>query len=131
MRIDHELIDEWLQTIAVHGELDAFTAPKLLEAITATLEQGVPWIAVDMRRVEYIDSVALGILIGGVKRAGERNGDLAVACNRPNVRRVFDVSGTAELLNVQDELTQAIEVLANERAARGGCETDQTGGADQ
>jgi len=120
LRVDHRVIDGWLETTTVEGELDAYTAPRLLDAITRALDEGISWILVDMRKVEYIDSVALGILIGGVKRAGERNGDLAVVCERPNVRRVFDVSGTAELLNVQESLERAIEVLAGERAARSG-----------
>ena len=70
--------------------------------------------------LDALDSVGLGILIGGSKRAGEKNGDMAVACARPNVRRVFEVSGTAELLNVVDDLAQAVEILATERAARSG-----------
>jgi len=118
--VEHKVIDGWLETTAVEGELDAYTAPRLLEAITRALDEGISWILVDLRNVDYIDSVALGILIGGVKRAGEKNGDLAVVCTRPNVRRVFDVSGTAELLNVQEDMERAIELLANERAARSG-----------
>jgi anti-sigma B factor antagonist len=118
--VEHKVIDGWLETTSVEGELDAYTAPRLLEAITRALDEGISWILVDLRNVDYIDSVALGILIGGVKRAGEKNGDLAVVCTRPNVRRVFDVSGTAELLNVQEDMERAIELLANERAARSG-----------
>ncbi|MCE5216815.1 STAS domain-containing protein [bacterium] len=131
MRIQPDLIDGWLKNIAIEGELDAYTAPRLLEAITAALDEGVAWLVIDMRQAEYIDSVALGILIGGVKRAGEKNGDLAVVCGRPNIRRVFDVSGTAELLNVQDDFGRAVETLAGERAARGGCQATAQGGAGQ
>ena len=131
MRIDLDVVDGWLQTIAVAGELDAYTAPKLLEAMTHALDEGLAWLLVDLRRLEYIDSVGLGILIGGAKRAGEKGGDLAVACQRANVRRVFDVSGTAELLNVVEDLTRAVEVLATERAARGGCVVAEAEGGDQ
>lgn len=127
MRVDHRVVDGWLQITTVEGELDAYTAPRLLEAITRALDEGISWILVDLRGVEYIDSVALGILIGGAKRAGERNGDLAVVCTRPNVRRVFDVSGTSELLNVQEDVERAIEVLASERAARSGCTPEERG----
>jgi len=125
-----ELIDGWLQTIAVGGELDAYTAPRLLEAVTGALDEGHAWLLVDLGEVQYIDSVGLGILIGGAKRAAERNGDLAVACSRPNVRRVFEVSGTAELLNVVDSVGEAVEVLTKVRAAQSGQEAEQ-GGEDQ
>ncbi|MBP8950912.1 MAG: STAS domain-containing protein [Armatimonadetes bacterium] len=131
LRIDVDVVDGWLQTIRVEGELDAYTAPQFMEAVTQTLDEGFSWLVVDLRQVEFIDSVGLGILIGGSKRAGEKNGDMAVACDRPNVRRVFEVSGTAELLNVVDELAHAVEILATERAARIGGQVCKPGGEAQ
>ncbi len=128
MKIDASVIDGWLQTIAVDGELDAYTAPQFMDAVMKALDEGLCWVVIDLRKIEYIDSVGLGILIGGSKRAGEKNGDMAVACNRPNVRRVFEVSGTAELLNVVAEYDEAIGILSAERAARSGCETRDPGG---
>lgn len=121
LRIENGTIDGWLCRIAVTGELDAYTAPSLQEAMTEALEGGAAWLVVDLGTAEYIDSVGLGILIGGVKRAGAREGDLAVACPRANVRRVFEVSGTMDLLNVRDDLPSAVSALAAKRAARGGC----------
>jgi anti-sigma B factor antagonist len=121
LKIETETIDGWLSRIAISGELDAYTAPTLLEAITEALDSDHAWLVVDLRETEYIDSVGLGILIGGVKRASAREGDLAVACNRHNIRRVFEVSGTVDLLNVRDDLPAAVSALAAERAARGGC----------
>lgn len=122
LRVQTDLIDGWLQKIVVDGELDAYTAPRLMEVVTDALDAGHAWLVIDLRGVKYIDSVGLGILIGGAKRAGERNGDLAVACDRPGVCRVFEVSGTAELLNVMADLPAAIEALAVERAARTGAD---------
>jgi anti-sigma B factor antagonist len=130
LKIDVGLIDGWLKTVAVVGELDAYTAPQLQETIAEALAGDVAWILVDLRKADYMDSVGLGILIGGCKRAGERNGDLAVACDRPNLCRVFDVSGTTDMLNVSASLEAAVDRLATERAARGGCPVPE-GGADQ
>jgi len=120
--------EDWLHTISMQGELDAYTAPQLLDAVTGALEQGFVWLVVDLTRVEYIDSVGLGILIGGAKRAGERGGDLAVVSARRNVRKVFDVSGTAEMLNVVDDLPQASTRLDGLRQAREASPADAKGG---
>ena len=118
MRIENELTEGWLQVIALTGELDAYTAPELQQAVSAALAEGAPWLIVDLGKAEYIDSVGLGILIGGVKRAAESGGDLAVACARRNVRKVFEVSGTAEMLNVVDDVPQAIAALSARRAVK-------------
>jgi anti-sigma B factor antagonist len=128
LRVSTSLTDGWLQTIAVEGELDAYTAPTLQEAVMRSLDEGVAWLLVDLRLTEYIDSVGLGLLIGGAKRAGEKNGDLAVVCARAGVCRVFEVSGTAEMLNLCEELPVAVDKLATTRAARGGCEVRDAGG---
>lgn len=127
MRIDVGLIDGWLRTVTVEGELDAFTARDLQDAVTEALAEEITWILIDLRRTEYMDSVGLGILIGGCKRAGERNGDLAVACDRSNLLRVFEVSGTTDMLNVNSTIEAAIEMLAAERAARSGCQHQEGG----
>jgi len=127
MRIDVGLIDGWLRTVTVEGELDAYTAKELQDSVTEALAEEMAWILVDLRRTEYMDSVGLGILIGGCKRAGERNGDLAIACDRSNLLRVFDVSGTTDMLNVNKTIEAAIEMLSTERAARSGCQHPEGG----
>jgi anti-sigma B factor antagonist len=128
LRITQGLSEGWLQIVTLEGELDAYTAPKLQEAVTSALDEGVAWLIIDLAAVDYIDSVGLGILIGSVKRAGEREGNIAVVCSRRNVRRVFEVSGTAEMLNVVEGLPRAVDVLKAERAAkRGECGEGQGG----
>jgi len=92
---------------ALEGELDAFTGPELREELGQALEAGVCRLLVDVSGVEYMDSVGLGILVGMAKRAVEAGGGLAVISPRDNVRRVFEVSGTRELLNVVDSLQDA------------------------
>ena len=111
MRIsDHS--EDFVMVISVSGELDAATAPELRERLYGLLDEGAAWLLLDMRELEYIDSEGLGLLIGAARRAGEAGGGLAVVCARPNVLRVFDVSGTRELLNLRPAEDQARELLA-------------------
>lgn len=94
-------------SFALEGELDAFTGPELREQLGQALAAGICRLLVDVSGVEYMDSVGLGILVGMAKRAVEAGGGLAVVGPKDNVRRVFDVSGTRELLNVVDSLQEA------------------------
>jgi anti-sigma B factor antagonist len=105
------LADAVLQVIAT-GELDAHTGPQLRDELTAALDEGTRWVVLDMGAVEYIDSVGLGIIVGAAKRAAMEQGNLAVVAPRPNVLRVFDISGTRELLNVVATVEDARERLA-------------------
>ena len=98
--------------LGLAGELDAYTGPQFREDLAQAIEEGARWLVVDLSALQHIDSVGIGILIGAAKRAGEKHGQLAVVCPRPNLARVFDISGTKELLNVVGSLEEARERLA-------------------
>lgn len=105
------------------GELDAYTGPQLRDELTEAVDEGARWLVLDMAQVEYIDSVGLGIIVGAAKRTVARGGNLAVVASRPNVLRVFEISGTRELLNVVGTIAEAQERL-------GWPEDGTCGGAD-
>jgi anti-sigma B factor antagonist len=96
------------------------------EQVEQVIATGAAWLLVDLTEVEYIDSVGLGIMIGAAKRTNDRGGDLAIVAVHPQVLRVFQVSGTKELLNVVGSVAEAQALLAaarargSEQAARGG-----------
>lgn len=117
MKLQTKAEDDWLAVFSVSGEMDAYTAPEFRDRLTEVLDEGLVWILVDLGEVDYIDSVALGILIGGAKRATERGGELAVVCQRANLLRIFDISGTRELLNVCEEQAESRRLLEQRRAA--------------
>lgn len=107
VNIARRALHDEVAVFAPAGELDAYTGPQLREDLATALDEGVRWLVLDMTRVEYIDSVGLGIIVGAAKRTAERAGNLAVVAARPNVLRVFEISGTRELLNVVATLEEA------------------------
>ena len=103
----------------LEGELDAYTGPPLRDDLGRAIEEGARWLFVDLSAVQYIDSVGLGILVGAAKRAVEQEGNLAVLGPPPQVLRVFEVSGTSELLNVVICLEEAQTKLGCPPLVRG------------
>jgi anti-anti-sigma regulatory factor len=61
-------IDDQRHVVAVTGEIDLFTAPELKSALGEALESGHTRIVVDLTSTTFLDSTALGVLIGAVKR---------------------------------------------------------------
>ena len=100
-----------LAVIAASGELDAETAPLLREVVDAALGQGARWLLFDLQGLDFIGSVGIGELIRAAKYLGERGSDLAIACRRPNLTRVFEISGTSEMLHLCAEEPEARAVL--------------------
>ena len=63
--------------VAVGGEIDVYTAPKLRDKITELVADGAYDLVVDMEEVEFLDSTGLGVLVGGLKKVRAHDGSLA------------------------------------------------------
>ena len=119
MKIERRAQDGPLTVVAAGGEVDAYTGPELLEALTDSLEQneGPTWLLVDLTEVQYLDSIGLGILVHAAKEAAASGGAMAVACHTPVVLKVFDISGTRAMLCVRESVPEATALLAAKREA--------------
>lgn len=93
--------------IDVEGEVDVFTAPKLREKIIALLDEGNDRLAVNLEKVLFMDSTGLGVLVGGLKRVKERDGELALAGAQGTVLRVLSVTGLNAVFPMHDSVEQA------------------------
>ena len=75
--ITEQPIDAERHVLAVRGEIDLFTAPELKQVLAEAIEAGRTRIIVDLTETTFLDSTALGVLIGAVKRLRSRHGSLA------------------------------------------------------
>ena len=57
--------------LAVKGEVDVYTAPRLREKLVELVSQGKHQIVVDLEGVDFLDSTGLGVLVGGLKRSAQ------------------------------------------------------------
>jgi anti-sigma B factor antagonist len=78
--------------LAVSGELDIYTAPRLREPIESILsEPGTTSLMVDFARLDYIDCTGVSALMAG-RRLAQRHGARFTVVNSPDrVVRVFTV----------------------------------------
>ncbi|MDP8993040.1 MAG: STAS domain-containing protein [Actinomycetota bacterium] len=91
------------------GELDAFTVSQFRQ-ILAELASS-PRLLIDMSAVPFLDSAGLGALIGGIRRARELGGDVAVACNRSTLVRLLRTTGFDRIVTVADSVEEAAAAL--------------------
>ena len=107
VKIQTEEVGDRKAICRVSGELDAYTAPELRDALDKLVEDGNSWIIADLTELTYLDSTGLGILVGTAKKCRQAGGDLAVACVRRNLLKIFQISGTQEILNVVEDVDAA------------------------
>ncbi|MBW6495717.1 MAG: STAS domain-containing protein [Burkholderiaceae bacterium] len=97
--------------VEVAGSVDAVTAPRLAEALQATVAGGEPRVVVDLAGVSYVSSAGLRAILSGVKAARTAGGDLAVAAAQPQVREVFELAGLTTIVVFHDDAAAAIAGL--------------------
>jgi anti-sigma B factor antagonist len=91
-RIEEVRVRPAIAVLAVHGEVDLHTAPALRERLTSAIEAGRSRIVLDLSEVTFLDSMALGVLLGGMRRLRDRGGELRLVVAQPEIKRIFEIT---------------------------------------
>ena len=90
--------------LALAGEIDLYTAPKLQTELTSALGASKSaHIVVDMSAVEFCDSTGMNVLLAAHRKAREQGGDLELAGPRATVRKILQVTGLETVFTVLDD----------------------------
>ncbi|CAN5641258.1 hypothetical protein BH10ACT2_BH10ACT2_22220 [soil metagenome] len=82
------------------GEIDAHSAPSLLAALSDFPD--APQIVADFSGVTFMDSSGLRVLVDASVRARNDGKTLVLANPQPAIKRVVEISGLSDQLNVVD-----------------------------
>ncbi|MEY2458637.1 MAG: anti-sigma factor antagonist [Acidimicrobiaceae bacterium] len=99
--------DGWV-VLAVSGEIDIATAPSLRERLHALLAEDKRQLVVDLDDVGFLDSTALGVLVGVLKRARSEGGEVRIVCTQPRVRKVFEITRLDSAFDLFDSVDEAV-----------------------
>ena len=94
--------------VAVGGEIDVYTAPKLRERLVTLVESGSYELIVDMENVEFLDSTGLGVLVGGLKRVRAHEGWIDLVCTQSRILRIFRITGLNRVFSIYDTVAEAV-----------------------
>jgi anti-sigma B factor antagonist len=97
-------------TLALSGELDLVSSPVLAEALNRAAESDAELLVVDLRKLEFMDSTGLHLLVTAHQQARDAGRRFALIRGGDQVQRLFDLSGTAEFLPIVDSIDALLEV---------------------
>jgi anti-sigma B factor antagonist len=110
--LNEEALDAERHVIAVRGEIDLFTAPELKQKLGEAIEAGRNQIVVDLTDTTFLDSTALGVLIGAVKRLRTDHGRLVLVNVDTNIAKTFEITGLDQIFTILPTREEAIAALA-------------------
>ena len=109
--LTEDSLDSDRHVVAVRGEIDLFTAPELKQKLTDAIEGGKSRIVVDLTDTTFLDSTALGVLIGAVKRLRSREGALVIVNVDQNIAKTFEITGLDQIFTILSTRDDAIAAL--------------------
>ncbi len=97
------------------GEIDYAASPQLRERIAEHVDAGCSRLVLDLSTVTFIDSTAIGVLMGVVLRLrelGERSLALVCADENRRVLRIFEIAGIDSVIDVYSSREEALSALS-------------------
>jgi anti-sigma B factor antagonist len=93
--------------LSLAGELDIANA-SAVEHELARAEERAPVVVLDLRRLSFMDSTGLRIVVGADARARDRGGRLVVVRGPEPVRRVFRITRLDDRLEQVDDPAELV-----------------------
>jgi anti-anti-sigma factor len=77
-------------------------------ALDAAMDEGARYVLVDFADVAFLDSTGIGVLLSVERKLRTRDGKLIVVCDEPLIRRVFEIGGLTDVLNIRPSRRAAL-----------------------
>lgn len=97
--------------VRVEGELDMHVADEFRQRIDAALESGVRHVLLNLKGVTFVDSSGLGVILGRYKKISADGGRMLATNIRPQVARVFELSGLLKIIRTFGTEAEALNSL--------------------
>lgn len=113
-RIEEESPRPATKVLIVHGDADLHSAPELRERLRDAIDDGATTLVVDLSATTIIDSTWLGVLLGGMKRLREQDGQIRLVVPRPEVQRVFEITMLDRIFPLHNSQAEALTEIPDE-----------------
>jgi stage II sporulation protein AA (anti-sigma F factor antagonist) len=87
--------------VQVHGDFDLVSAAEFRDKVDMALEDlGPKHLILDLSKVTFMDSSALGVILGRLRKIQSVKGRMFLIGVKPAVRKVLSLSGIMSLLTI-------------------------------
>ena len=99
--------------VTARGELDAFNAADLSAAFEDAGDGRVGRIVIDLSRVSFLDSTALGLVVRKVNEVVDTGGGACVVLPETSARRIFEITTLDRVLPIATSRRDALPALGD------------------
>lgn len=95
--------------LAVRGDVDLHVAEEFEQGLRSAISAGPGTVVVDLSKATFLDSMALGVLLGATKRLRDRGGRLRVVAPGSQVRRILEITHLDRVLELDGSRADALQ----------------------
>jgi anti-sigma B factor antagonist len=96
-----------LPVIVLAGEVDLAVAPSLKERLDSLFAGGESTVVVDLLDATFLDSMALGVLVGALEKCRNNGGDLHLVVTEPRILKVLEITGLVDTFPIHSTIDSA------------------------
>ncbi len=104
-------VDAGRSVVELVGELDMYSAVRLREVLDALPKDAQRRVALEMSRLDFLDSSGIGVLIRAMKRAKMLGGGLCLVAVQERVLKTFRITGLVRVMPAFPVLDEAFAWL--------------------
>ncbi|EGJ73760.1 putative anti-sigma factor antagonist [Streptomyces sp. Tu6071] len=93
--------------LALTGEVDLSLVTRVREAVDELVADGRVWVVWDLKRVNFMDSSGVGVLVYTMRSVEEHNGSVRLAGLSGQVRRLLTLTGMDTEIDCYPDLASA------------------------
>ena len=98
--------------VRLKGELDMDSAAKFKDEVIPQLENNnLMCLLLNLSKVKFIDSTGLGAILGRYRVLEKKGGKVILVGLKPQVKRIFSLSGMLKIMPVYENENKAIEEI--------------------
>ena len=94
--------------VKISGEVDVHACPSLSQTLESVVESAQENVVINLEDINYLDSSGLGTIAYSAKLLSNKNYDMMVICAKPQIKKIFELSGLSSknirLFETEDDI---------------------------
>jgi anti-sigma B factor antagonist len=107
-RVGEARLPDGAVVVEVEGDVDLHSAPELRDRLNALIGDGAERVVVDLSEATFLDSMALGVLLGAKREVADRDGMLELVVATDDIRRIFEITMLERIFRIHPTRAEAL-----------------------
>ncbi len=89
--------------VKIVGEVDLFNSSQMKQKLLSLIDQKPANFIIDCKSLDYIDSTALGALVGVLKNTKSYGCDISLINVKPNIEKLFKITNLNKVFKIEGD----------------------------